>query len=94
MVFAPYIGRASRVVQFDLHVGQALPEYRVSPVMLVARNDVELGLGRGSLRRTVRLSAGESLILPDGVEHIANQGGDLAQFTLIDLHRSNFVSDR
>lgn len=81
-----YVSRAQRVVMFDLAVGQALPETRPQPVMLIASTELNLRVDRnGGTPVIVRLGPGESLLLQDGVSQIINQGAFRAQFTLIDL---------
>lgn len=81
-----YVGSATRVVMFTLSPGQALPETRRTPVILVASTDVTLDLGAvGPAADPVRLLAGQRLYLPHGLKGISNQGEDFAHFTLIDL---------
>lgn len=81
-----YVSGAQRVVMFDLAVGQALPETRSQPVMLIASTVLDLRVERnGATPLNVRLVPGESLLLQDGVTQMTNQGTSRAQFTLIDL---------
>ncbi len=80
------IDTVGRVVSFRLAPGEAVPETRSAPVLVVAVTDVRLDVGAqtGEAVR-IKLQAGQARLFPRGVAGLTNQGAREARFTLIDL---------